>query len=111
MLLAACLPAGAESYRDYLRRHGEWPEVRLDRPIVVRGVDVSAADGEPRTGQVGGMAALLTAERGSVSWTVTVPRSGLYRIQATYHPLPAGACPPCGRSRSAARCRSRRRGA
>ena len=93
MLLAACLPAGAESYRDYLRRHGEWPEVRLDRPIVVRGVDFSAADGEPRTGQVGGMAALLTAERGSVSWTVTAPRSGLYRIQVTYHPLPGRRMP------------------
>ncbi len=93
MLLAACLPAGAESYREYLRRHGEWPEVRLDRPIVVRGVDFSAADGEPRTGQIGGVAALLTAERGSVSWTVTVPRSALYRIQVTYHALPGRRMP------------------
>ena len=93
LLLAACLPAGAESYRDYLRRHGEWPEVRLDRPIVVRGVDFKATDTEPRTGEIDGVAALLTPERGSVSWAVSVPRSGIYRIQVTWHPLPGRRIP------------------
>ncbi len=93
LLLAAGLPAGAETYRDYLRRHGEWPEVRLDRPIVVPGTDFTVADGEPRTGEIGGVAALLTAERGSVSWAVAVPRSGLYRMQVTWHPLPGRRMP------------------
>ena len=91
--LAAILPAGAETYGDYLRRHGEWPEVRLDPPIVVPGTDFTAADGESHTGEIGGVAALLTAERGSVSWDVTVPRSGLYRIRVTYHSLPGRRMP------------------
>ena len=87
LLLTVCLPVSAESYRDYLRRHMEWPEERLDRPIVVRGVDATAGDGAPSTGEIDGVPAVLTAERGSVSWAVTVPRSGLYRIRVSYRPL------------------------
>ncbi|MDE0222526.1 MAG: extracellular solute-binding protein [Spirochaetaceae bacterium] len=93
VLLAACLPATAESYLDYLRRHRDWPEVRLDRPIVVPGTDFAAAAGSPRAGEIDGVAALQTQERGSVSWDVTVPRSGLYRIQVTCHPLPGRRMP------------------
>ena len=93
LVLVACLTAAADSYRDYLRQHGRWPEVRLDRPIQVRGIDFTAADVEPHTGDIDGVAALLTAELGSVSWAVPVPRSGLYRIQVTYHPLPGRRVP------------------
>jgi len=93
LLLAASLPAGADSYRDYLRRHGERPEVGLDMPIVVPGVDFAAADATSRAGEIDGVPAVLTTERGSVSWAVAVPRSGLYRIRVSYRPLPGRRIP------------------
>ncbi|MDQ6421864.1 extracellular solute-binding protein [Paenibacillus sp. LHD-117] len=76
-------------YDQYLSQFADAP--RPDRELLVRAETFSGADGmEPKrvSGIPGADGTLLeTDEKGSVTWTVDVPETGLYGISVRYYPV------------------------